>query len=82
MARTYVVDSATSQFFINVNNNTPLNFKDKTESGYGYAVFGKVIKGTEVVDKIAATPTTSTNGYQDMPVTPIVINKITILQCK
>jgi cyclophilin family peptidyl-prolyl cis-trans isomerase len=82
MARTYVVDSATSQFFINVNNNNPLNFKDKTDAGYGYAVFGKVIKGTEVVDKIAATPTTSTNGYQDVPVTPIVINKITILQCK
>ena len=82
MARTYVVDSATSQFFINVNNNNQLNFKDKTDAGYGYAVFGKVIKGTEVVDKIAATPTTSTNGYQDVPVTPIVINKITILQCK
>jgi cyclophilin family peptidyl-prolyl cis-trans isomerase len=82
MARTYVVNSATSQFFINVNNNNPLNFKDKTDAGYGYAVFGKVIKGTEVVDKIAATPTTSANGYQDVPVTPIVINKITMLQCK
>ncbi len=82
MARTYVVNSATSQFFINVNDNTPLNFKDKTDAGYGYAVFGNVIKGTEVVDKIAATPTTSANIYQDVPVTPIIINKITILQCK
>ena len=82
MARTYVVDSATSQFFINVNNNIPLNFKDKTDAGYGYAVFGKVIKGTDIVDKIAATPTTTATGYQNVPVTPIIINKITMLPCK
>ena len=82
MARTYVVDSATSQFFINVNDNSNLNFTNKTDSGYGYAVFGKVIKGSAVVDKIAATPTTSVNGNQDVPTTPIVINKITMLPCK
>ena len=82
MARTGVVNSATSQFFINVKDNTQLNFKDKTDFGYGYAVFGKVIKGTEVVDKIAATTTNSSDVYQDVPVTPIIINKITMLRCK
>jgi cyclophilin family peptidyl-prolyl cis-trans isomerase len=82
MARTSDVNSATSQFFINVADNTPLNFTSKTDSGYGYAVFGKVIKGTDVVDKIAATPTGSSNGYQDVPVTPITITKVTMLPCK
>ena len=82
MARTADVNSATSQFFINVNDNTPLNFTSKTDNGYGYAVFGKVIKGTDVVDKIAVTPTTASNGYQDVPVTPVIINKVSMLPCK
>ena len=81
MARTSDVNSATSQFFINVNDNTPLNFSSKTDSGYGYAVFGKVIKGSDVVDKIAATPTGRLDNYQDVPLTPIVINKISMLPC-
>ena len=82
MARTSVVDSATSQFFINVANNNNLDFTSKTDSGWGYAVFGKVIKGTDVVDKIAAVPTGVTNGYQDVPVSPVVITKATMLPCK
>ena len=82
MARTSVVDSATSQFFINVANNNNLDFTSKTDSGWGYAVFGKVIKGTDVVDKIAAVPTGVTNGYQDVPQTPVVITKATMLPCK
>lgn len=82
MARTSDVNSATSQFFINVNDNTPLNFTSKTDNGYGYAVFGKVIKGTDVVDKIAATPTRSVNGYQNVPTIPVIITKVTMLPCK
>ena len=69
MARTNVVDSATSQFFINVTNNGFLNHQGP--ANYGYAVFGKVIEGTEVVDKIKAVPT----GAQDVPTTQVVIEK-------
>ncbi|MBP2686138.1 MAG: peptidyl-prolyl cis-trans isomerase, cyclophilin type, partial [Deltaproteobacteria bacterium] len=57
MARTSVVDSATAQFFINVVNNDFLNHRSKTPQGYGYAVFGKVVEGMDVVDKIRAVPT-------------------------
>lgn len=82
MARTPDVNSATSQFFINVANNNQLNFTSKTDSGWGYAVFGKVTKGTEVVDKIAAVPTGSLNGFDDVPTSTVTINKVTILPCK
>ncbi len=71
MARTGVRDSATSQFFINVKNNDFLNYSGETQAGYGYAVFGKVIEGTEVVDKIKAVKT----GAQDVPVETITIEK-------
>lgn len=64
MARTQVVDSATSQFFINVVDNP---FLDNGARDYGYAVFGKVIKGMDVVDKICAVPTTTVGGYSDVP---------------
>jgi len=57
MARTSVVDSATSQFFINVKDNTPLDHRDETPRGYGYAVFGSVIEGMDVVDKIVSVST-------------------------
>lgn len=74
MARTMVVDSATSQFFINVKDNPFLNHVDKNQ--YGYAVFGKVISGMDVVDKIKAVPTTFKAGHENVPVTPVVIKSI------
>ena len=78
MARTGVVDSATSQFFINVVNNTFLNFKDKTPQGYGYAVFGKVTAGMDVVDKICAVPTSNSGMHQNVPIAPVSILKASL----
>jgi peptidyl-prolyl cis-trans isomerase A (cyclophilin A) len=78
MARTGVVDSATAQFFINTVNNDFLNHRGKTPQGYGYAVFGKVIEGMDVVDKIRAVPTGSTGGFQDVPKSPVTILKATV----
>jgi cyclophilin family peptidyl-prolyl cis-trans isomerase len=78
MARTGVVDSATAQFFINTVNNDFLNHKGKTPQGYGYAVFGKVTEGMDVVDKIRAVPTGSTGGFQDVPKSPVTILKATV----
>lgn len=75
MARTNDPNSATDQFFINVADNTSLNFKSATPQGWGYAVFGKVIGGKSVVDKIANTVTFSKGPYNDVPVKPIVIIK-------
>ncbi len=72
MARTNIVDSATSQFFINHADNAFLDHRDKTQQGYGYAVFGQVTSGMDVVDKIAAIPT----GAQDVPMRPAVILSI------
>jgi cyclophilin family peptidyl-prolyl cis-trans isomerase len=74
MARTGDPHSATAQFFINVTNNTFLNYTDKTERGWGYAVFGKVTKGLDVVQKIAHMPTDG----GDVPVQTITIESITI----
>ena len=77
MARTMVVDSATCQFFINlVDRNTFLDHKAKTDRGWGYCVFGKVVEGMEVVDKIAKTPTGNKGRFQDVPTTPVVIKRI------
>ena len=75
MARTGAVHSATSQFFINSKNNDGLNYTASTQSGFGYCVFGKVIKGTDVVDVIESVPTGSKNGMDDVPKTPVVIKK-------
>lgn len=72
MARTNAPDSATDQFFINLKNNHPLDFGI---GGAGYAVFGEVVEGMEVVDKIAAVRTTSRKGHDDVPVTAVVIQK-------
>ena len=73
-ARTSVVDSATSQFFINHANNASLNFKNKTRQGYGYAVFGKVTKGLDVLDKIAMVQTgNAANGMRNVPKIPVII---------
>ena len=73
MARTGVVDSATSQFFINVKNNDFLNYAGP--SNFGYAVFGKVIDGTDVVEKIKAVPTATKGPHGDVPVETITIEK-------
>ena len=78
MARTSVVDSATAQFFINVVNNDFLNHRSKTPQGYGYAVFGKVVEGMDVVDKIRAVPTGNAGMFQDVPLQPVTITKATI----
>ncbi|MFZ5449728.1 MAG: peptidylprolyl isomerase [Thermodesulfobacteriota bacterium] len=80
MARTNIPDSATAQFFINVANNSFLNHTSKTPQGWGYAVFGKVIKGREVVDKIKAVPTTTRDDYENVPQTPVTIIKATVVQ--
>jgi cyclophilin family peptidyl-prolyl cis-trans isomerase len=77
MARTSVVDSATAQFFINVVNNDFLNHRAKTPQGYGYAVFGKVVEGMDVVDKIRAVPTGNAGMFQDVPLQPVTITKAT-----
>lgn len=74
MARTNVVDSATAQFFINVKDNDFLNHSGP--SNFGYAVFGKVISGMDVVEKIKAVPTTFKGGMEDVPVTPVVIKSM------
>ncbi|MCQ2378626.1 MAG: peptidyl-prolyl cis-trans isomerase [Victivallaceae bacterium] len=73
MARTAVVDSATSQFFINLVDNDFLDFKAPTPQGYGYCVFGKVVEGMETADKIAALETASRGYFDDVPVEDAVI---------
>ena len=73
MARTSDPHSATSQFFINVADNQRLNHRDKTPSGWGYTVFGRVVQGKEVVDKIKAVPTTNRGIYQNVPKPPVPI---------
>jgi cyclophilin family peptidyl-prolyl cis-trans isomerase len=75
MARTSVRDSATSQFFINVKDNDFLNYSGETPQGYGYAVFGKVVEGKDVVDKIKKVPTGNAGGHQNVPTTPVIIEK-------
>jgi peptidyl-prolyl cis-trans isomerase B (cyclophilin B) len=80
MARTSVVDSATSQFFVNVADNDFLDFSAPTPQGYGYAVFGRVVEGMDVVDAIVAVPTTTMGSLQDVPSTPVVIESVTVVQ--
>jgi peptidyl-prolyl cis-trans isomerase A (cyclophilin A) len=79
MARTMVVDSATAQFFINVADNVSLNHRDKTPQGYGYAVFGKVREGMDVVEKIVSVKTGTQKGFRDVPETPVVIRSMKVL---
>ena len=77
MARTNVPDSATSQFFINTTNNSFLN-RDEAQDGVGYAVFGRVVDGTDVVDKIGKVSTGTSQGMGDVPVEPVVIEAVEI----
>ncbi|MGE0071559.1 MAG: peptidylprolyl isomerase [Thiomonas sp.] len=77
MARTADPNSATSQFFINVVDNPSLDYPQP--DGHGYAVFGKVVSGMDVIDKIVAVPTKSVGPYQDVPVKPIVIDNAKLL---
>jgi peptidyl-prolyl cis-trans isomerase B (cyclophilin B) len=78
MARTNVVDSATSQFFINVGENSFLNHTAPTPQGFGYAVFGKVTDGMDVVDAIRQVKTGNKGMHQDVPVETITIQKVTV----
>jgi cyclophilin family peptidyl-prolyl cis-trans isomerase len=80
MARTGVVDSATAQFFINVKDNAFLNHRDETPQGFGYAVFGKVVDGMDVVHKIEHVQTTTKGVYQNVPQEPVVIKSITVMK--
>jgi cyclophilin family peptidyl-prolyl cis-trans isomerase len=75
MARTGVRDSATAQFFINVKQNDFLNYRDESPQGWGYAVFGKVVEGQDVVDKIRKVATGNSGMHQNVPLEPVVIEK-------
>ena len=80
MARTTEPHSATAQFFINVKDNDFLNHTGKNMQGWGYTVFGKVTEGTEVLDKIRAVETGSRAGHQDVPVDPVIIESVEIVE--
>ena len=88
MARTNDPNSATAQFFINVNDNKSLNFRSPDPQGYGYTVFGKVVSGMDVVDKIVASPKVtkapvpSGINSDHVPSTPVVINKAYVVEAK
>lgn len=80
MARTSDPHSATSQFFINVKDNPFLDFKSQSPQGWGYTVFGRVIRGQNVVEKIAAVPTGRQDFYEDVPQDAVVITKAEIVE--
>lgn len=80
MARTNVVDSASSQFFINVVDNNFLDHQDNSPQGFGYAVFGKVIDGMDVVDKVKAVRTGMKSGFQDVPMETVIIKSVSRIQ--
>lgn len=80
MARTAAPHSATGQFFINVANNDFLNHKSKTSDGYGYAVFGRVSKGMDVVNAISQVRTARKMGHADVPVQPVVILNVKVVK--
>jgi len=77
MARTGEPNSATAQFFVNVKDNAFLDYRDSSPEGIGYCVFGKVVSGMDVVEKIKAVPTGVKNGMRDVPLTPVVIESVT-----
>ncbi|MGY2486595.1 peptidylprolyl isomerase [Cupriavidus sp. CP313] len=80
MARTNAPHSATAQFFINVVDNDFLNFSSPTPQGFGYAVFGKVVEGTDVVEQIKGVRTGSSGFHQDVPLEDVVIEKAVIVE--
>lgn len=80
MARTQDPHSATAQFFINVQDNDFLNHSGKNMQGWGYAVFGRVIAGEDVLDKIRVVQTGNRSGHQDVPLEPILIESMTVLK--
>lgn len=80
MARTSDPHSASAQFFINTNDNAFLNFSSETDDGWGYCVFGEVVEGSETVDKIEDTPTTTKAGHQNVPEEPVVIISAEVIE--
>ncbi|WPP01463.1 peptidylprolyl isomerase [Pseudomonas sp. HR96] len=80
MARTMEPHSASAQFFINVADNTFLNHSAPTAQGWGYAVFGEVVEGQDIVDKIKEVKTTSKSGHQDVPADDVIIEKAEIVE--
>jgi cyclophilin family peptidyl-prolyl cis-trans isomerase len=82
MARTPDPHSASAQFFINLKNNDFLNYRDPTPQGYGYTVFGKVVSGMDIVERIAKVPTGNAGAHQNVPREPIVIESATLLPAK
>ena len=78
MARTMDPHSASSQFFINVNNNTFLDFRSESRDGWGYCVFGEVVEGMDIVNKIKGVSTGSYGMHQDVPLEEVVITGTTI----
>ena len=79
MARTSDVHSASSQFFINVADNGFLNYTSPTSEGFGYCVFGKVVEGKDVVDKIKKVETTNQSGHQNVPLEDVVLQKAEVI---
>ena len=79
MARTNDPHSATSQFFINLKDNDFLDYRSKDASGWGYAVFAKVVSGMDVIDKIAQTPTGNAGGHSDVPVEDMIVEKAEVI---
>ena len=82
MARTPDPHSASAQFFINLKNNDFLNYREPTPQGYGYTVFGKVVAGMDIVERIAKSPTGNAGPHQNVPREPIVIESASILPAK
>lgn len=80
MARTMDPHSASAQFFINVSDNDFLNHTSKSTQGWGYAVFGKVVEGMDVVNRIKSVKTTSRRGHQDVPVEDVIIEKAEVIE--
>lgn len=80
MARTGDPHSATAQFFINVKNNDFLNYTAPNQQGYGYCVFGKVVEGMDVVDKIRKVKTGNRSGFQDVPLEDVIITKAEVIR--
>ena len=79
MARMRALRSATSQFYVNVADNAMLDHRGYSPDDFGYAVFGRVLSGMEVIDKIAATPTGIRGDHEDVPVSPVVIQKVSVV---